>query len=118
MREVREAHDLERERHADRAERDDGAGEDAVGERLDHLGWGATKWPPTITPATPVPGTRRSWPNPPPPMRGPSPAVGSSSMSKVGSVIRARAIASICRSPPESARARSARRAASGANKA
>src|SRR5215510_2434240 len=37
MREVREAHDSEREGHADRAECDDGAGEDAVGQRLgDH----------------------------------------------------------------------------------
>jgi hypothetical protein len=37
VREVREAHDPERERHPDRAERNDGAGEDAVGERLpDH----------------------------------------------------------------------------------
>jgi hypothetical protein len=34
VREVREAHDAERERHADRAERDDGAGQDPVGERL------------------------------------------------------------------------------------
>src|SRR5206468_1366076 len=34
------------ERHADRTERDDGAGEDTVGERLDHRSRGATNGPP------------------------------------------------------------------------
>ena len=53
VREVREAHDPERERHPDGAERDDGAGEDAVGERLARsLSWGAPTWPPRNASAT------------------------------------------------------------------